>query len=65
MVACGFYFGMRQLQCRSKPGDRCFGPYMGVREGGKSGLQRAGYSVTRSEGNLKESATENTQPTRF
>jgi hypothetical protein len=31
-------------------------------ERGKSGLHRAGYSVTRSEGDLKESATENTQP---
>ena len=34
------------------------------RERGKSGLQRAGYSVTRSEGDLKESAAEKTQPTR-
>ena len=34
-------------------------------ERGKSGLHRAGYSVTRSEGDLKESATENTQPTRL
>jgi hypothetical protein len=35
------------------------------RERGKSGLHRAGYSVTRSEGDLKESAAENTQPTRL
>ena len=39
--------------------------YMIGREGGKSGLHRAGYSVTRSKGDLKESATENTQPTRL
>ena len=48
---------------RSEPDDRPPSPTSRASEGGKSELRRAVRRVTPGQGNLKDSGTENTQPT--
>jgi hypothetical protein len=48
-------------KCQSRPNDRSRLRFF-ADAGGKSELQRAGCSVTRSRGNAKESATEKIPP---
>jgi hypothetical protein len=57
----GLFEKLLMILCQGRPNDRSRLRFL-TDAGGKSELQRAGCSVTRSRGNAKESATEKIPP---